>query len=335
MKSRVRCLLMLIAFGASFGVLTNQSNADPLTTRDFLKFDQEPMINTTINANGQIGIYHGHDEISTIYGPGNNATQPLYQGSFMADDFSDTVSRPVVHVTWWGSYHGTASAPQPPVQQFLIVFDSDNPATPGQFSYPKSPIQSEIVSAGALSPLSGTFTETPTNVQDINGDFIYKYNAELANPFPEQANTVYWLKIAAVVNVPPTTPVPPPPGVTNWGWHNRDYTINDTLAAPVSPGEVNEGTATNPIWHFQDDAVQGQLAYDPTALTINQRVIQTNPLPQNYVDLADGPVGIGNHSKDLAFRLYTTQIVPEPATCTLMAIGLLGAFATRRRSRIA
>ena len=324
--------LTLVAAACAAVIFANSAKADPLQLRDFLKFDQEPMINTTIAANGQIGIYHGHDEISTIYGPGTNATQPIYQGSFMADDFSDTVSRPVVHVTWWGSYHGVSAAPQPPVQQFLIAFDSDNPATPGQFSYPKAPIQAEVVNSGALAPFSGTFTETPTNVVDINGDPIYKYNAELANPFPEQANTVYWLKIAAVVGGNP--PVPPGPGVINWGWHNRDYTIKDLLAAPVSPGEVNEGTAANPIWHFQDDAVQGRLTYSPTGVGINQQVIQTNPLPQNYIDLMDGPTGIGNHSKDLAFRLYTTQ-VPEPATCMLMAIGLVGVFATRRRSRIA
>ena len=95
------------------------------------------------------------------------------------------------------------------MQQFLIVFDSDNAATPGQFSYPKSPIQSELVNSGALAPGSGTFTETLVGGPDINGDLIYKYNAELANPFPEQANVVYWLKIAAVVDVPAGTPVPP------------------------------------------------------------------------------------------------------------------------------
>jgi hypothetical protein len=328
MNMHFQRLLTLTAAVCVAAIFAVPAQADPLSGQ-VLKFDQEPMLSTAVN--GQ--IYFGHDEISTIYGPGNNATQPVYQGSFMADDFSDTISRPVVHVTWWGSYHGAASAPQPPVQQFLIVFDSDNPATPGQASYPKAPIQQQIVNSGALSPGSGTFTETQVGGPDINGDLIYKYNAELANPFPEQANVVYWLKIAAVVGGNP--PVPPGPGVINWGWHNRDYTIQDTLAAPVLPGEVNEGTPVNPIWHFQDDAVQGALTYNPTGTGINQQIIQTNPVPQNYIDIADGPTGIGNHSKDLAFRLYTTQNVPEPATCLLMAIGLVSVFATRRRSRTA
>lgn len=324
MSTTFNRLFVFLLFVMASAMLATQSQADPLPN-EVVKFSQQPMISTAVNTTGV--IYSGHDEISTIYGPGNNATQPIYQGQFMADDFSDTVSTPVVHITWWGSYHGVASAPQPPVQQFLIGFDSDNPATAGQTSYPKAPIQYELVNPGVLSPGSGTFTETPLGIQDINGDFIYKYNAELANPFPEQANVVYWLKIAAVVGGNPT----PGPGVTNWGWHNRDYTIQDLLAAPVSPGEVNEGTPNFPIWHFQDDAVQGRLTFDPTASGINNQIIQTNPIPQFYVDNADGPVGIAQHSKDLAFELFTTQSVPEPATCLLVMCSSLGLLVKRCR----
>ena len=265
MKTRFNSLSLLLAIATICTVTITKSQADPLPSR-------LPEVRSGTNDqhydrqyDGHRRVYHGHDEISTIYGPGNNATQPVYQGQFMADDFSDTVSRPVVHVTWWGSYHGANAAPQPPVQQFMIGFEADDPAINGQPSKPKAPLQYEIVNSGPLTPASGTFTETPTGVADINGDFIYKYNAELANPFPEQANVVYWLKIAAVVTLPVGTPVPPPPGFTNWGWHNRDYTIQDTLAAPVSPGEVNLGTPNNPIWHFQDDAVQGSLTYLPAA----------------------------------------------------------------------
>jgi hypothetical protein len=323
--TRTLCIVAVLA-------IATRSHADPLPLRDFLKFDQEPMISTTVNTTGV--VYSGHDENSTIYGPGNNAAQPVYQGNFMADDFSDTVSRPVVHVTWWGSYHNIAGAiPGPPVQQFMIGFEADNPSVNGQPSYPKAPLQYEIVNSGALTPASGTFTETSTGVTDINGDPIYKYNAELASPFNEQANIVYWLKIAAVVNAPAGTTNPPPPGITSWGWHNRDYTIQDPLAAPVVPGEVNLGTPNSPIWHFQDDAVQGRLTYFPAGAGLNQQIIMTNPLPQNYMDFADGPQGIGNFSKDLAFRLYTTQ-VPEPASCLLMTIGLaaIGSFRRRRQT---
>ena len=113
----------------------HQPQADPLPGRNVLKFDQEPMVATAVQ--GQ--IYFGHDELSTAYGVSNTAGPPLnYQGTFMADDFSDNFNTPVVHVTWWGSYlnDNNAAAPQPHVQKFLIAFESDNPATPGQPSTP-------------------------------------------------------------------------------------------------------------------------------------------------------------------------------------------------------
>ena len=82
------------------------------------------MVNTA--PGGQ--IYFGHDELSTAYGVGNAASPPTnYRGTFMADDFADKFSTPVVHLTWWGSYmNDTGPPPQPPVQKFLIAFESDD-----------------------------------------------------------------------------------------------------------------------------------------------------------------------------------------------------------------
>ena len=49
----------------------------------------------------------------------------------------------------------------------------------------------------------------------------------------------------------------------------------------------------------------------------------------HYLPLADGPLGIGEFSKDLAFELYT---VPEPAACALIAIAVaVGIVGQRRR----
>ena len=59
---------------------------------------------------------------------------------------------------------------------------------------------------------------------------------------------MYWLKIVALVDVPPGCPFPdpdqPPTFVPRWGWHNRDYTIMDPLASTppaVVPGEHIDG----------------------------------------------------------------------------------------------
>lgn len=319
-----------------------QVYADPLTGRDLLKFEQKPMVNTALGG----AIYFGHDELSTAYGVGNTANPPLnYQGRFMADDFADKLTSPVVHVTWWGSYinDNVAAAPQPHVQKFLIAFESDIPAQPGGFSRPGSVITYDVVTLGALAPNSGTFTESLVRGPDpVIGESLYKYNAELnlGHAFFEQKDTVYWLKIVALVDVPQPLVVPVPPGTTQWGWHNRDYTVQNTLASPaVSPGEYIDGNlAGQNIYHFQDDSVQGDIRFTPGAPAPND-VIQLSPQPQNYVFVnsagvgpIDGPVGIDLHSKDLAFQLYTT--VPEPASCLLTAIGLVGVFATSRRSRV-
>ena len=113
----------------------------------------------------------------------------------------------------------------------------------------------QVVTNGTVSPGSGTFTETFVNggVQE----HLFQYNAELALPFQEQANTVYWLKIVALVD-------PATEGGIKWGWHDRDWSQTSTLFSPaVVPGERVVGTVPNAagqpvnVWHFQDDAVSG------------------------------------------------------------------------------
>jgi hypothetical protein len=338
--------LLTLACLCSAALVATSAQADPLAGRDLLKFEQKPMVNTAFGG----AIYFGHDELSTAYGVGNTANPPLnYDGTFMADDFADNFSSPVVHVTWWGSYiddNNAAVPPQPHVQKFLIAFESDIPAQPGGFSRPGTVLQHDVVTLGPLSPGSGTFTETLVRGPDpVLGEALYKYNAELhlGREFFEQKDTVYWLKIVALVDVPqPISPTNIPPGVTQWGWHNRDYTIQNTLASPnvtSAPfGEFIDGTvAGQNVYHFQDDSVQGQIRYTPGAPFPND-IVQLNPQPQNYVFVnsnglgpVDGPMGIELKSKDLAFSLYT--VVPEPTSCLLLFCGTLGLAAVDRRRR--
>ena len=309
--------------------LTVSAMADPLTG-ETLKFVQLPMIDRVINDHS----YFGHDEISTATAVAG--AQGLYVGnSWMADDFADYNTNPVVHVQWWGSYvRGQPGT----VPQFLIEFLSDNPVGPaGNFSRPLAPILTQIVTAGPLAPGSGTFTETLAGGGAVEP--VYQYNAELKIPFQEIPKTVYWLKIVALT--PSTT--------TLWGWHNRDYTIKDPLAAvapDVVPGEFLAGVipgigVATPIWHFQDDAVQGSTILvgvnaDGTITTLQEDLAAS--LPKDYLDGTDGPgpvvgttatfPGIGTFSKDLAFALYT---VPEPATMSLLVLG--GLALLRRKAR--
>ena len=318
---------------AALILLAAPATADELDGQ-ILKFQQVPQDGPE---------YFGHDELSRAYLDGN-----IYYGQFMADDFADEFNTPVVHVKWWGSYINGVGEPDAVnadggVQRFLISFESDvpdpNPNEPDTFSQPGDPILNQVVSRGDLSPKSGTFTET--RISDGGAplhETLYQYNAELKAEFSQDPNTVYWLKIVALVNSEAE-------GDIDWGWHNRDYTVQDTLAPdPVvlSPGEhidgyITDSGAEQPIWHFQDDAVSGLIEIIPDAGTVGDiQVIQTYPLgwhpPQNYVDMWDGPDGISGYSKDLAFELYT---VPEPGTVAmLIGAGLIGlvAFARRRKS---
>lgn len=329
----------------------NQSAADPLPGRDLLKFTQKPMILTTIpDNNGTVGIYQGHDELSTAYGFAQPGTvPPVYQGKFMADDFADNLSSPVVHVKWWGSYKHDFIHPQMPVNKFLISFESDVPqGLNNPFSHPGSPLLNQVVTRGALAPGSGTFSEKVIRGPDpLLGESLYEYNAELHLnlDFPEKKDTVYWLKVVAMVDAlpgPAFDPYNPPAQVTQWGWHNRDYTVPNPLASPaVLPGEqiVGQVGAGVPVWHFQDDSVSGDVRILPITPGgyLSPFIDQQNMSPQKYVDFADGPgvdtaatPPISAFSKDLAFELYTVNI-PEPTSVALLAMGMFG-LAMRRKS---
>ncbi|HDZ20889.1 hypothetical protein LCGC14_0274590 [marine sediment metagenome] len=312
--------------------------ADPLPGRDVLKFSQRPM-DQMITPDGT--VYWGHDELSFIEGDHStgiygSATGIYPPGVFMADDFADNFDTDVVHVKWWGSYPNNDYTGVAGVQRFLIAFETDVPADPGNtppFSYPGTPILSQVVDRGPLAVQSGTFTETP--VGGAATERLFEYNAELKVPFAQQADTVYWLKIVALID-------PSLDGTDlQWGWHNRDYTIKNPLASPIpTPGEHDQGPGpfTDPtmeIWHFQDDAVTGGIDYvdlgpnPPIASGVSFDQGLSTFRETYYVDNLDGPVGINNFSKDLAFELYT---VPEPAMMGLLALGGL-AVLRRRKSQ--
>jgi hypothetical protein len=336
---RSRIFSLLSAFAVTLS-LASPAVADPLPGQ-VLKFQQLPLnLGLPPSTGGQ--QYPGHDEWSTAYLQPQPSVS-TYQGTFVADDFADNFSTPVVHVKWWGSYQnnylGNNNAG---VQKFLISFESDMPSTvnPGGFSRPDQPLLTQIVTPGALSPQSGTYTETFLNNSPIEN--LYQYNAELAFPFPQQKDTVYWLKIVALVD-------PATEGQINWGWHNRDWGIQNTLASPnVTPGEVAlpglvdpNGTPL-PVWHFQDDAVAGRIdVFSNAAFPPQPSILQSGYSPLNYVHLmpgqvpgVDGPFGIQNYSEDLAFELYTTP-VPEPSMIMLVGIGFGLAARMWRKKRAA
>ena len=319
------------------------------------KFSQLPMIATPIPTQVEPGmftdvIYYGHDELSTAWDWDPYDGQEVYDGRFMADDFADTFNTPVVHIRWWGSYMNREQVgDERRVERFVIAFENDIPAEPGREPYPfshpdcwDSPLNSQISirdADGATMPMPGMFTEKLIRGPDpILGESLYEYNAELEIPFPQEKDTVYWLKIVALVDHDDQMGLPP----LEWGWHNRDYTVWDPLASTrpnVIPGEdvqgwLDPGTPDFPeddipIWHFQDDAVSGSIenvaVVDPTAEHPDVHVhmdqdhwVQEVPslIDEHYWGYIDGPEEIAQYSKDLAFELFTLpDISLEPGDC--------------------
>ena len=293
-------------------------------------------------------FFPGHDELSTAWRTNPNTP---WSGEYMADDFADYANTPVTHVRWWGSYLQEQQHSGPPVQKFLISFEHNVPASTGptgqiipshpDFTHPGNLHQIVTLVPGITPPPAGTFTEKPIPTPGGAPEGLYEYNAELnfQKWFPEQAaspgtNNVYWLKIVALVDEQEV-------GHLQWGWHNRDWSIPDTLAA--KPGDTPDGAERNlsielgipgpPVWHFEDDAVLGGITVspNPTMPPFMPDVTQNGFAPQHYVPPLDGPSIIGNYSKDLAFELYTR--IPEPTSMCLLAVGLIGGMGVIRRHR--
>lgn len=333
------------------------AGADPLPG-EYLAFSQQPMIATPIaGPDGTAQVYFGHDELSTAvwnFDPTQPA-DPLYSGVFMADDFADRYDQEIVHLRWWGSYMNLAGIEPPAggVMQFLIAFEQDVPADDPNniydFSHPDCvalPISSQVSMrdmSGSMQPAKGMFSEKLVPGSNP-AEPVYEYNAELLCPVRQEADTVYWLKIVALVDHDINDPEPP----LQWGWHNRDYTIQDPLASTppaVVPGEhiqgfLDPGTSIDPnddtpIWHFQDDAVGGSIENIFVNAPCDVHMDQDHWAPNDpsmfaahYEEEWDGPLGIGQYSKDLAFEIYK---VPEPGMLALLLIGVLTIAARWRR----
>jgi len=149
-------------------------------------------------------------------------------GGIMADDFLCTTLDPIVAVRWWGSYVGegpnTGAVPRPTTPPGTIPFDiafhnSTANSTPGvhPFSLPTG-----------LLYLQPVFAQEDYVGVDQSGDYVYRYDAYLPQPFYQQGTTANPLEYFLAIDQP---------SGQNWGWHESPPQIMDFPAfSPTHTG---------------------------------------------------------------------------------------------------
>ena len=260
-------------------------------------FEQLPLLNSPPGA-----PYPGQDVQSTI-GIFPATTQAV------SDDFELSTSTTLTSITWWGLPLIDALVDP---HFFSVIFSTNVPASGDVPSHPGDSFHIESFAApgwgiGDNPPL---YISTPVRDPGNRANMLFQYDATFTNPINLQANTIFWITIHANNFGPRELGI-------NWGWHTRDYTIPDSLAA----GDTLVGAVGGlPVNHFGASA-QSQ-PFNSAGLA------QGPPSPLNYAAGTDGPAGINAFGMDMAFALYA---VPEPSTLILAALGGVALLAYRNR----
>ena len=166
------------------------------------------------------GLIIGRDRLSDHTGPVPGVV-------IRADDFLCQSHDPIVAVRWWGSYigEGPASglAPRPKTPPGTIPFDisfHDSTANyfPGihPFSLPTNNLS-----------LQFAFAQEDYVGVDQSGDYVYRYDAYLQQPFLQQGTAANPLEYFIDIDQP---------SGQNWGWHETPLINLDFPAS--APGHA-------------------------------------------------------------------------------------------------
>jgi hypothetical protein len=204
------------------------------------------------------------------------------QWKILADDFKCTETGPISDVHIWGSWLSD-QLPQgnPANVQFKLSIHADIPAPPtGGHSMPGTELWEQVFPPGAFTVRPyATSQETffDPNINQIIGTdtTVWQYNfQQIPNPFVQQAGTIYWLDVQALVPAGTGT-------ISTFGWKTTN---------PLDPRTP----------HFNDDAVYADTAgFDGPPITPWTPLVYPSgsPLAGQSMDLSfvitPEPIGVG------------------------------------------
>ncbi len=154
-----------------------------------------------------------------------NATQPVV----LADDWQCSETGWVKDIHFWGSWRNGIEAP---IQAFVLSIHSDIPAeqSPTGYSMPGATLWEYQATSFVAVPIDPAAMEgwydpqSDLVVYNDHGNY-YQYNVFLPRDqwFHQQAGTIYWLNVSAILVSP---------AVTQWGWKSTlDHWNDDAVWA--------------------------------------------------------------------------------------------------------
>ena len=148
-----------------------------------------------------------------------------------ADDFICNDPLPIVAVRWWGSYIGEGPnglPPRPTTPPATVAFDLDFYASTGgphPVSLPTALLLGQIV-----------FAQEDFVGVDQTGEYVYRYDAYLTQPFFQQGTTANPVEYFMAIDQP---------SGQAWGWHEAPTLFMDSPA--FSPAHGGPWTSIAPM----------------------------------------------------------------------------------------
>ncbi len=245
--------------GANYLTFLVPRSSTPGTTFARFRFSHQPALSYTGAASdGEVEDY----QVNLVtYGdlkwaqppeplfPGIHATD----GSVLADDWICN-GEVVTDLHWWGNYELDQTGMEKRgagINHFLVKIHSRNGCLPG------SVLKTYVV------PFLPAL-ETPTGLLNNEGSPIYKYDLLLPEPFIQVEDSLYWLSVNAISNVPANPP--------SWRWQEANRWLFPILCGSA---ELNATGAWQTInWPFGSLVKYSDLAFEVSSWVVDTLRLQ-------------------------------------------------------------